>query len=81
MITPLEITPDELIGMPETRNLANGKSIIAFNLKISDKTVNLNTGQKLQYKDELYEIMNREPVQSTIDYLKFNCFLKAVNKS
>ena len=76
MITPLEITKDELIGEPETRSLANGKSITAFNLKISDRTVNLNTGQKLHYRDELYDIMNRESVQSTIDYLKFNCFRK-----
>lgn len=76
MITPHEITTDELIGEPKARNLANGKSIIAFNLKISDKTANLNTGNKLHYQNELYEIMNREPVHSTIDYLKFNCFLK-----
>lgn len=81
MITPLEITKDELVGEPETRNLATGKSIIAFNLKISDRTVNLNTGQKLYYQDELYEIMNKESVQSTIDYLKFNCFRKVVGNS
>ncbi len=80
MIIPLEIMKDELIGAPQSRDLANGKSIIAFNLKISNRTVNLNTGQKLRYQDELYEIMNREPVQSTVDYLKFNCFRKAVDK-
>lgn len=80
MLIPFEITKDELVGEPETRNLATGKSIIAFNLRISDRTVNLNTGQKLNYQNELYEIMNRESVQSTIDYLKFNCFLKAVVK-
>jgi hypothetical protein len=79
MITPLEITKDELVSEPEIRNLATGKSIIAFNLKISERTINLNTGQKLHYQNGLYEIMNREPVQSTIDYLKFNCYLKALD--
>ena len=76
MIVPVEITKEELVGDPETRNLVNGKRVVAFNLRISDKTVNLNTGQKLHYENGIYEIMNREPVQSTIDYLKFNCFLK-----
>ena len=80
MFTPLEITEDDLIGEPQIRNLATGKSIIAFNLKISAETINLNSGQKLHYQDELYEIMNKEPVQSTINYLKFNCFLKIVDK-
>lgn len=80
MNTPLEITAKELIGEPKKRDLANGKSIIAFNLRISDRTVNLNTGQKLHYENELYEIMNRESVQSTEDYLKFNCIHKATVK-
>jgi hypothetical protein len=79
MISPLEITNAELVGEPELRNLATGKSIIAFNLRISDRTINLNTGQKLHYQNGLYEIMNRESVQSTIDYLKFNCFLKSMD--
>lgn len=81
MITPLEITEAELIGAPEKRDLVNGKSITAFNLRISDKTVNLNTGQKLNFENELYEIMNREPVQSTEDYLKFNCIRKVAANS
>ncbi len=81
MINSLEITREELIGEPELRNLATGKSIIAFNLRISDRTINLNTGQKLHYQNALYEIMNRESVQSSTDYLKFNCFLKSLDEA
>ena len=72
----LEITENELIGKPEARNLATGKSIMAFNIKISDKTVNLNTGHKFAYQNESYEIMNRQPVQSKVNYFKFNCVRK-----
>lgn len=79
MISPTEITTNELIGEPEIRRLATGKNVTAFNLRISPLTANLNTGQKLHYQGGLYEIMNREPVQSATDYLKFNCILKTPN--
>ena len=69
----LKFTEDELVNKPESRTLVLGKIITAFNVKITEKTVNLNTGVKFEYENELYEIMNREPVQSTNDYLKFNC--------
>jgi hypothetical protein len=69
----LEFTDEELINPPESRSLATGKVITAFNVKITEKTVNLNTGVKFEYNNELFEIMNREPVQSDTDYLKFNC--------
>ena len=69
----LKFTEDELVNKPESRSLVLGRVITAFNVKITEKTVNLNTGVKFEYENELYEIMNREPVQSTNDYLKFNC--------
>lgn len=63
----------DLIGEPISRNLALGKLITVFNVKLSDKTMNLNTGNKFEYRDESFEIMNREPVQSAVNYFKFNC--------
>jgi hypothetical protein len=69
----LVFTDEELINPPESRTLAMGKVITAFNVKITEKTVNLNTGVKFEYNNELFEIMNREPVQSVTNYLKFNC--------
>jgi hypothetical protein len=78
MITPLEITKNDLVGEPEKRQLVIGKRVTVFNLKISDRTENLNTGQKLLYDDKTYEIMNREYVNSTVDYLKFNCIFKGI---
>ena len=68
----LEFTDEELIGAPESRSLATGKVITAFNVRITEKTANLNTGTKFEYNNELYEIMNRELVNSTVDYLKLN---------
>jgi hypothetical protein len=64
----LKFTDAELVNKPETRSLVTGKIITAFNVKITEKTVNLNTGVKFEYNDELFEIMNREAVQSTTDY-------------
>lgn len=77
----LEFTDDELIGRPESRALATGKVITAFNVKITEKTINLNTGVKFEYNNEMFEIMNREPVQSDVDYLKFNCAHLTVRES
>jgi hypothetical protein len=69
----LTFTDDELINPPESRSLVTGKIITAFNVRITKKMVDLNTGVKFEYKDELFEIMNREHVNSVSDYLKFNC--------
>jgi hypothetical protein len=76
----LKFTDDELVNKPETRSLVTGKIITSFNVKITEKTVNLNTGVKFEYGGDLFEIMNRESVQSTTDYLKFNCAHLSVNK-
>src|SRR5687767_762924 len=75
----LEITQDELIREPEARNLNLGRSIMVFDLKITDKTTDLNTGNKFSYQNEVYEIMNREPVQASESFLKFNCIHKGEN--
>jgi len=69
----LEFTRDELIAEPQERKLANGKIIAAFNIKLSDKTTNLNTGNKFSYQNESFEIMNREKIDSPENYVKFNC--------
>lgn len=69
----LTFTDEELIGPPESRSLVTGKIITAFNVRITQKTVDLNTGVKFEYNDEMFEIMNREHVHSISDYLKFNC--------
>ena len=69
----LTFTDDELINPPESRSLVTGKVITAFNVRITKKTVDLNTGVKFEYNDELFEIMNRELVNSVSDYFKFNC--------
>lgn len=73
----LEFTADELIHEPEARFLVTGKSIMVFNMKISDKTAHLNTSDKFDYNDESFEIMTREPVQAPVSYLKFNCVRRA----
>ena len=77
----LTFTDDELINPPESRSLVTGKIITAFNVRITKKMVDLNTGVKFEYKDELFEIMNREHVNSVSDYLKFNCAHLAANNS
>lgn len=77
----LKFTDDELVNKPESRSLVTGKIITSFNVRITEKTINLNTGTKFEYNDELFEIMNREPVQSTTDYLKFNCAHLTVHKT
>ena len=74
----LEFTEDELIREPQARSLVTGKSIMVFNVRVSEKTTNLNTGNKFAYQNESYEIMTREPVQAPISYLKFNCVRKIV---
>jgi hypothetical protein len=78
-MSTLELTREELVSEPEERKLATGKSILSFNVKLSDKIINLNTGNKFDYQNELYEIMNKESVNSPVSYIKFNCIHKAVN--
>ena len=77
----LEFTRNELVGDPVPRKLVTGKSVVVFNIKTSPKTDDLNSGSKFSYQNELYEIMNREPVDSPQSYIKFNCVRKAVDKS
>ncbi|HRH44355.1 MAG TPA: hypothetical protein PKY82_22160 [Pyrinomonadaceae bacterium] len=69
----IEFNIDDLIREPELRTLATGKSIVAFSVKRSDKTKLLNTGDRFNYNQSSYEIMNREQVRSKVDYFKFNC--------
>jgi hypothetical protein len=80
-MTTVELTREELIAEPEQRNLATGKSILSFNLILSDKIINLNTGDKLIYENETYEIMNKESVNSPVSYIKYNCLQKIVDKA
>lgn len=72
----IEITSDELISEPEERKLLTNKSITSFNIKMSQRTINLNTGNKFDYNGIHFEIMNREHVHSVPDYIKFNCTRK-----
>jgi hypothetical protein len=81
MINTLKFTRSELVREPEERSLVNGKVIFAFNVKLSEKTENLNTGNKFNYENELYEIMNREKIDSPENYVKFNCFRKTADNS
>ena len=55
-----------------------GRTIVVFNIKLSDKTIDLNTGAKFNYQNETYEIMNREAIDSPDNYVKFNCLRKVV---
>lgn len=77
----LEFSRNELVSEPEERNLNFNRSIVVFNISTSDKTGNLNTGNKFNYENETYEVMNREPVDSGIKYIKFNCVRKVVDNS
>jgi hypothetical protein len=69
----LKINDDELIREPLARQLVTGKNIMVFNIRESEKTHHLNTGNRIDYQNQLYEIMTREAVQSPISYTKFNC--------
>lgn len=72
----LEFNRNDLTTDPQERNLNMGKSIVVFNIKLSDKTTNLNTGNKFNYQNESYEIMNKEAIDSPENYVKFNCIRK-----
>ena len=72
----LEFKRADLTGEPQERNLNIGKTIVVFNIKISDNTVHLNTGSRFNYENQLYEVMNREQIDSPDNYVKFNCIRK-----
>jgi hypothetical protein len=78
MNSALEFTRNELVSEPEERNLNFNKSIVVFNIYKCDKINSLNTGNKFIYQDKTYEVMNREPVDSPKNYVKFNCIRKAM---
>ena len=75
----LEFSRSELLSEPEERSLNFNRSIVVFNINTSDKIGNLNTGNKFNYENETYEVMNREPVDAGVKYVKFNCIRKATN--
>lgn len=76
----LEFSRNELVSEPEERSLNIHRSIVVFNINTSDKISDLTTGKKFNYQNETYEVMNREPVDMGIRYVKFNCIRKTVNK-
>lgn len=71
----LEFSRNDLASEPEKKNLNINKSIVVFNINTSDKIETLNTGNRFNYQDDIYEVMNREPVDQGIRYIKFNCIL------
>jgi hypothetical protein len=76
MILEFEIV--DLITPPTERKLNINRSIVVFNIKTSDKTISLNTGDVFTYENQIYEIMNRENIDSPDNYVKFNCLRKTV---
>jgi hypothetical protein len=72
----LEFSRNELFSEPVERSLNFNRSIVVFNINTSDKIDSLNTGEKFNYQSETYEVMNREPVDQGIKYVKFNCIRK-----
>jgi hypothetical protein len=76
----LEFSRSELVSEPEEISLNIQRSIVVFNINTSDKISDLTTGKKFNYQNETYEVMNREPVDMGIRYVKFNCIRKTVNK-
>lgn len=76
----LEFSRNELVSEPEERHLNFNRSIVVFNINTSDKIDSLNTGKKFNYQNETYEVMNREPVDRGIRYVKFNCVRKVANE-
>jgi hypothetical protein len=76
----LEFSRNELVSEPEERSLNIHRSIVVFNINTSDKITDLTKGKKFNYQNETYEVMNREPVDMGIRYVKFNCISKSMNK-
>ena len=77
----LELTKDELMGEPEARMLVMNKSIMSFNVRITEKTANLNTGNKFDYDNVSYEIMNRESVDAPVNNIKLKSVRRIVTPS
>jgi len=74
----LEFSRHELTSEPEERHLNFNRTIVVFNINLSEKVGNLNTGNKFSYQNETFEVMNREPVNEPINYVKFNCVRKVI---
>jgi hypothetical protein len=74
----LEFSRHELTSEPEERHLNFNRTIVVFNINLSEKVSNLNTGNKFSYQNETFEVMNREPVNEPINYVKFNCVRKVI---
>jgi len=74
----LEFSRHELTSEPEERHLNFNRTIVVFNINLSEKVSNLNTGNKFNYQNEIFEVMNREPVNEPINYIKFNCTRKVI---
>lgn len=72
----LEFQPADLTTPPIERKLNINRSIVVFNIRISDKTAHLNTGDSFTYENQVYEVMNRENIDSPDNYVKFNCLRK-----
>jgi hypothetical protein len=76
----LEFQPSDLTAPPTERKLNINRSIIVINIRKSDKTAYLNTGNSFTFENQVYEVMNREEIDSPDNYVKFNCLHK-VNSS
>jgi hypothetical protein len=66
-----QILEGELVSAPTPHSLATGKNVVVFNLKISDKLLQLQPGDIVGFQNEFYEVMNHFMVQSRTNYLKF----------
>lgn len=75
----LEFQPTDLTTPPTERNLNINRSIVVFNIRTSDKTIGLNTGNTFTYENHTYEIMNRENIDSPDNYVKFNCLRRVAD--
>lgn len=76
----LEFGRHELTSEPEERHLNFNRTIVVFNINLSEKVSNLNTGNKFNYQNEIFEVMNRETVNEPINYIKFNCVRKIIEQ-
>lgn len=72
----LEFQAADMIALPIERKLNMNRIIVVFNIRKSDKTILLNTGQMFTFENEIYEVMNRETIDSPDNYVKFNCLRK-----
>lgn len=75
----LEFQVTDLVTLPIERKLNINRIIVVFNIRKSDKTAHLNTGQTFTFENEIYEVMNRETIDSPDNYVKFNCLRKVTD--